>query len=572
MRGHGRPERRVSAELAPAVSFPAVALKRAVVYLRVSTLKQAQTDEADGFSLPAQREACLRKAEQLGAEVIEVYIDRGESAKTAERPHFQRMLARIRDQRDVDYVILDKIDRFARNRRDDANILFELRMAGAQLVSVKENVDETPAGQLLHAIMAGIAEFYSKNLATEALKGMTQKAIQGGTPGRAPIGYLNTTRRVEGREIRTIVVDPDRARLVQWAFEAYASGDWTIRSLTEALAEKGLRALPHGGNTPGPVQPSHVAHLLNNRYYLGVVCFKGVEYPGKHQPLVPDSLFDRVQEALAAHGRAGEKQRVHHHYLKGSVFCADCGYRLCITNAKGSYLYYYCLGRHQRRSLCQQRYMPIEAVEKAVERHYATVRMPDQVADTIREGLRIELDHQHRRSQPELAWAKQRTTELDQERRRLARGVVSGAIPEDLAREEQDRITAELKQATAVLHTAEMIYARIEQTLITALAYVGRVNDVYRLGGPQVRRLANQFFFDKLLLSRDDNDQIQVTGSILHEPWATLLSEDFQHHMADNTQNPDHISLGQGSYKQYLVPPAGFEPATPGLGVRRSIP
>lgn len=135
--------------------------------------------------LPAQREACLRKAESLGAEVVGEYLDRGESAKTADRPEFQRMLARVRDDRDVDYVILDKIDRFARNRRDDANTLFELKGYGAQLVSVKENIDETPAGQLLHAIMAGIAEFYSRNLATEALKGMTQKAKVGGTPARS---------------------------------------------------------------------------------------------------------------------------------------------------------------------------------------------------------------------------------------------------------------------------------------------------------------------------------------------------------------------------------------------------
>jgi site-specific DNA recombinase len=68
--------------------------------------------------------------------------------------------------------------------------------------------------------MAGIAEFYSRNLATEALKGMTQKAKAGGTPGRAPIGYLNTRRRIDGREARVVMVDPDRARLVQWAFEA----------------------------------------------------------------------------------------------------------------------------------------------------------------------------------------------------------------------------------------------------------------------------------------------------------------------------------------------------------------
>ena len=558
----------MSAALEPEFS----AVKRAVIYLRVSTLKQAQTDDADGYSLPAQQEACMRKAAQLGVEVVEIYIDRGESAKTAERPEFQRMLNRIRHLRDIDYVIVDKIDRFARNRRDDANILFELRVAGTQLISVKENIDATPSGELLHAIMAGIAEFYSKNLATETMKGMTQKAISGGTPGRAPLGYLNARRRGDdGREIRTVIPDPERAALVQWAYEAYASGEWTIRTLAAALADKGFRGLPVGIKPAGPIQPAAVHRLLRNRYYIGKVTFNGIEYDGRHQSLVPEALFDYVQQLLASRDRAGEKQRVHRHYLKGSVFCADCGYRLCIINAKGSYMYFYCLGRHQRRSNCQQRYMPIHKVEEAVERYYATVRMPEDAAESIRTGLRVEIERQHKRSQPEISWARQRVEELEQERRRLARGVINGSIPEDLAREEQDRISTELKQATAIERTSELVYSRIAETLTVAMSYVTRVDDVYRLGGAQVRRLSNQFFFEKLLLRYTD-DGVQVAGSVLNEPWATLLAEDFQARMAENTANPDQVHSGRGSYMNALVPPAGFEPATPGLGVRRSIP
>jgi predicted site-specific integrase-resolvase len=109
---------------------PAARPARAVLYLRVSTAKQAKTDlDPEGLSLPAQRESCLRKAEELGAEVVDEYVDRGESAKTANRPQFRRMVERVQTDRDIDYVILDKINRFARNRRDDANMLFELRSA-----------------------------------------------------------------------------------------------------------------------------------------------------------------------------------------------------------------------------------------------------------------------------------------------------------------------------------------------------------------------------------------------------------------------------------------------------------
>ena len=68
---------------------------RAVLYLRVSTAKQAKTDlDPEGLSLPAQRESCIRKAEELGAEVVDEYVDRGESAKTVDRPQFRKMVSR----------------------------------------------------------------------------------------------------------------------------------------------------------------------------------------------------------------------------------------------------------------------------------------------------------------------------------------------------------------------------------------------------------------------------------------------------------------------------------------------
>src|SRR6266568_7989982 len=190
-------------------------MKTAVIYVRVSTKEQAERgDDPEGYSIPAQRLACRRKADALGAEVVEEYIDRGESAKTADRPELQRMLERLK-ARDIDYVIVHKVDRLARNRVDDVTIGLALRAAGVQLVSVTENIDDTPSGKLLHGIMASIAEFYSQNLASEVIKGSVQKAKAGGTPYGAPIGYLNIRQVVEGREIRTVVPDPDRAPLVQ---------------------------------------------------------------------------------------------------------------------------------------------------------------------------------------------------------------------------------------------------------------------------------------------------------------------------------------------------------------------
>jgi len=300
--------------------------------------------------------------------------------------------------------------------------------------------------------------------------------------------------------------------------------------------------------------------MLSNRYYLGYVTFQGTEYQGRHQPLIPQSLFDRVQEVL--HSRAtGEKERTHHHYLKSSVFCAHCGSRLCLTNTKGNYQYFFCVGRHQRRTKCPQRYLSVTVVERAVERYYATVRLPEAVQDLIRDGLRAELDYQQRQAQPEIAWAKRRVKELADERKRLARGVVTGTIPGDLARDEHDRIAQELEQAKQTLVTAEVIYTGIEDSLNRALTLVGRCDEVYRLGGPKVRRLSNQFFFEKLLIAEEPEEGAEVAGAMLREPWATLVSEDFQTSMDPSAENPGQDRFTRGSKMSALVPPAGFEPA-----------
>lgn len=308
---------------------------RAAVYLRVSTKEQAQAGgEAEGYSIPAQREACLKRASQLQAVVAGEYVDRGESARSANRPELQRLLSDLKSGQ-YTYVIVHKIDRLARNREDDIAINVALRKAGAQLISCMENVDETPSGKLLYGLLAEIAQFYSRNLAAEVSKGLTQKARSGGPPFRAPIGYRNVQTFFDGHDVRTIEVDDDRGPLVAWAFEAFASGEWTLLRLADALEEKGLVSRPTPTRPSKPLTVSSLSHLLHNPYYLGVVPYQGVHYHGKHQALVTPEVWLRVQDLLAMHAHAHERTIKHPHYLKGTVFCAHCGTRMGYTRNRG---------------------------------------------------------------------------------------------------------------------------------------------------------------------------------------------------------------------------------------------
>lgn len=136
---------------------------RAVLYLRVSSKGQVDTDyDPEGISLPAQRLSCTRKAEQLGLTVIGEYVEPGRTAtEMTKRVEFRRMPERISRQRDIDYVIVHDLSRFARNRIDDAIVMADLRKRGVTLISATESIDATPVGQLMHGLLAAFNEYRS---------------------------------------------------------------------------------------------------------------------------------------------------------------------------------------------------------------------------------------------------------------------------------------------------------------------------------------------------------------------------------------------------------------------------
>jgi site-specific DNA recombinase len=479
-------------------------LKTAISYLRVSTKEQAEKGgQAEGFSIPAQREANRRKAQSLGAAIVAEFIDAGESARSADRPDLKRMLTYLAET-PTDFVLVHKVDRLARNRVDDVEITMAIKKSGAVLVSATENIDETPSGMLLHGIMSSIAEFYSRNLATEVHKGMTQKAITGGTPNRAPLGYRNVGRITsEGREERIVEIDPKRASLITWAFTAYATGEWTVRTLANELELRGLTSRRTPKLASHPLSP-HVLHvILTNPYYKGDVSYRGVTYNGSHQPLIDAVTWQRVQDVLAMHA-VGEKQRDHPHYLKSSVFCGDCGSRFIITNSKnrhGSiYPYFICLGRHQKTTTCKRKAVLITKVEELVEDHWATVQLEPELRDAVEEGLRNELAFYRREAEDEHKHLSDEKVRLTEQRKKLMEAIYGGAVPMDLIASEQERIAKQLTAIESRLGAATAELDKVEANLSTALDLVQDCHAAYLAADASLRRLFNQAFFTHLMI------------------------------------------------------------------------
>ena len=524
--------------------------KRAVSYIRVSTREQAQRGGSEeGFSLPAQREANKRKAQSMGALVVKEFADRGESARSANRPELQKMLAYLKEDGGIDYVIVHKLDRLARNRADDVEINRAFEEAGVRLVSTSENIDQTPGGMLLHGIMSSIAEFYSRNLANEVIKGMGEKARNGGTLGKAPLGYVNVRGRDEhGREVRTVALDEERAPLVRLAFTEYAAGNWTVRGLAEHLNNRGLTIPPTARKPANPVSVRLLQTLLRNPYYKGVISFQGVEYAGAHEPLVDTVTWQTVQDILTAHTN-GERQRMHNHHLKSTIVCGLCGARLLVqhatSRASGTYHYFVCARRHRVHD-CTFKAVLIGEVEARVAELYQQIRLSSDDHREIERYLRAEFEHIQANRQQDIQRLTTRQQQLEDQRHKLLEAHYAGAIPLDLLKKEQGQLTSGILAIQRELDGYTADAALVEQHLTQALDLLEDCSRLYAVVPAHLKKLLNQVFFERILV----NPAVDEDGRPIIPPPALQTSlKAGRRRGAGGTETGERMTAAQGGEK-----------------------
>ncbi len=298
-------------------------MKSCFGYVRVSTAKQGE-----GVSLEAQRDAILAFANRNDLQVIS-WFEEKETAAKAGRPIFSAMMKALH-KGEAQGLIIHKIDRSARNFADWAKI-GELSDQGIDVHFASETLDfRSRGGRLSADIQAVIAADYIRNLREETKKGISGRLKQGLYPFKAPIGYCDNG----GGKAKT--PDPLQGPLIVKAFELYGSGAYSTRSLRLHMESLGLR---NGYNRP--VSKGGIEQILNNPFYAGTIKIKrtGMIYAGIHEPLIAQSLFDRVQDVKA--GRSGKKVTKHLHAYRGLFQCQYCKLAMIPERQKG-HVYYRC--------------------------------------------------------------------------------------------------------------------------------------------------------------------------------------------------------------------------------------
>jgi DNA invertase Pin-like site-specific DNA recombinase len=299
-------------------------------------------EQVDGTSLESQELACREYAVRNQIQVVRVFIERGESAKYADRTQLLELMAFCRDRKNaVECMLVWKVDRLARNVGDHFTIKAGLLKHGIHVVSVTEPIDGKPEGKLLETILAGFAQFDNDIRAARTAQGLRRRILEGLFPGYAPLGYRTTTL---GRK----KTEPDEPvqpafRLLQNAFQEFATGQYKKIEILDRLNKAGLRT--RGGK---PLSKQSLDNILGDPFYAGILHdpMTGEEIVGRHLPLVSRETFAKVRALLRKSPMAVPHKSIRPEFpLRSFVQCVSCESGLTGSFSRGRnklYPYYHC--------------------------------------------------------------------------------------------------------------------------------------------------------------------------------------------------------------------------------------
>jgi DNA invertase Pin-like site-specific DNA recombinase len=315
-------------------------VKKAVIYARYSS--HSQRDE----SIEGQLRECHEYAIRNDYIILEEYCDKALTGKTDNRVGFQKMIKDAKSNK-FNYVLVYKLDRFSRSRYDSAIYKNILKKHNVKVVSVKENISDSPEGIILESMLEGMAEYYSANLSQNIKRGMTENALQCKFNGSGcPLGYKITPDK-------HFELDPVGAKVVQEIFEMYASGK-TSAEIINYCNSKGYKT-----SLGKEFNKNSIIRIVTNERYLGIYKHGDIVIEGGIPQIIDKTTFDKIQSMIeknrSSKGRSSAKVD---YLLSGKVFCGHCGGSMIgesgASKSGAKHYYYKCSTRKRSKSCTKE--------------------------------------------------------------------------------------------------------------------------------------------------------------------------------------------------------------------------
>lgn len=261
-------------------------------------------------------------------------------------------------------ILVAHIDRLARNGIESGQLVKLFSQGIIKEIRTPSKTFNTVQDLLYLDIEFAFAADYSRRLSLRVKEGIQTKLKRGEYPRLAPIGYLN--------QDGNIVPDPIRSPLINQLFELFSTGEYSLSKITRVMYEQGLRT--RAGNK---VSKSAIHRRLQDPIYCGIISMHDKLYPGIHQPIVSQQVYDRVREVFT--GNTRPKRHRHHFLYRGFLTCDNCGCMLTATRKKKRYTYYYCT--NGKGSCTQGRdYLPEPRVQEMFQELVNSFVLPGDLA------------------------------------------------------------------------------------------------------------------------------------------------------------------------------------------------
>lgn len=301
-------------------------MKKAVIYARYSSHNQREE------SIDAQLRECHEYAIKNDYIVIEEYCDRALTGKSDNRAGFQKMIKDAKNNK-FNYVLVYKLDRFARNRYDSAMYKNMLKKHNIKVVSIMENISDSPEGIILESVLEGMAEYYSANLSQNIKRGMVENALQCKFNGSGcPLGFKITPDK-------HFEIDPIGAKIVKEIFTMYASGT-NSADIIRHCNDKGYKTAKGQD-----FNKNSILRIIMNDRYLGIYRHGDIVIEGGIPQIIDKELFDKAQSMVSTNKARKARAKANMDYLlSGKVFCGHCGNSMIGesgTSKNGTKHYYY---------------------------------------------------------------------------------------------------------------------------------------------------------------------------------------------------------------------------------------
>ena len=453
-------------------------------------------DQEDKFSLGAQTTLILEYAQQNRIRIAKKYIF-AESAKDSDtRKIFKEILDYLSKHEQIHYLLVEKVDRLSRNFEDYINVDGWLKKSEHnKLVFVKQNLiihqNSLAHERFQWGIHTLLANNTSNNMGDEISKGMKQKAEMGIFPGKTPIGYKNQQEFVNGNDIRTIIVDPVRFPLIEKCFQYYASGNYSLRTLSQKMYEEGLTMR----KTDKKLTLHGMDDILRNEFYIGnFIWNKKKYYNGTHPHAISASLFDLVKTRLGEKGKA--KFRKHAFAYKGVMKCGYCGFSITGSIEK-KYIYYGC---NHYIPCNQKNYIREEEVDKQIGSLLDCLKIPDEVLPVLKEQLKEDHESQANIQNKVLEDLKRRLTILKNRQDKLYNDKLDEIISLEFFENKQKEFTLEIENLTKQIAKYGESNINYYQTGSIILELATHAKEIFLNRTAEEKRLLLNFVFSKIVL------------------------------------------------------------------------